>query len=268
MKDNPKINFEKLEALYLKYNRRNYVNPDPLFFLYQYPNKLDQEIVGLIASSFAYGRVGQILKSVKMILDPMGRHPRQFIEQNNSRNLFEIYSAFYHRWHRTDDLVGLLGAIRKTIACHGSLKACFLLGCQTTDADILGGLTYLAKTLIKTSPHPLQKNLLPIPEDESACKRWHLFLRWMIRKDAVDPGPWYGIGAEKLLVPVDVHMHRISLQFGFTRRRQANLKTVLEITQAFKKWAPLDPVRYDFVLTRFGIRDDLGSVFDTKWSLS
>jgi len=81
----------------------------------------------------------------------------------------------------------------------------------------------------------------------------------MVRKDEVDPGGWDAVPASKLVAPVDIHMHRISLALGFTQRKQANLRTALEITAAFRKIAPEDPVRYDFCLTRLGIRDDLSA---------
>jgi hypothetical protein len=35
------------------------------------------------------------------------------------------------------------------------------------------------------------------------------------------------------------------------------LKTAVEITESFRKINPDDPVKYDFSLTRFGIRDEL-----------
>jgi len=35
------------------------------------------------------------------------------------------------------------------------------------------------------------------------------------------------------------------------------MRTALEITSGFKNLAPEDPVKYDFALTRFGIRDDM-----------
>ncbi|MBR1486168.1 MAG: DUF2400 family protein, partial [Synergistaceae bacterium] len=40
----------------------------------------------------------------------------------------------------------------------------------------------------------------------------------------------------------------------FTNRKNADLKTAIEITEGFKKICPEDPAKYDFVLTRFGIR--------------
>ncbi|MBW2650885.1 MAG: DUF2400 family protein, partial [Deltaproteobacteria bacterium] len=82
------------------------------------------------------------------------------------------------------------------------------------------------------------------------------FLRWMVRRDDVDPGGWDDIPPSKLVIPLDTHMHRICLALGITKRKQANMKTALEITRSFQVIAPHDPVRYDFALTRLGIRKD------------
>lgn len=113
----------------------------------------------------------------------------------------------------------------------------------------------IQKILSETPRDP--GHLIAIPCRGSACKRLHLFLRWMIRKDRVDPGGWEDIHPAGLIVPLDVHMHRICVNLGMTERKQPNLKTALEVTAAFKTVAPNDPVRYDFVLSRFGIRKDL-----------
>jgi uncharacterized protein (TIGR02757 family) len=80
-----------------------------------------------------------------------------------------------------------------------------------------------------------------------------LYLRWMVRRDRVDPGPWRRVPRAKLVVPLDTHMFRIARALGLTRRRQANLATAIEITKAFAQHSPRDPVRYDFCLTRLGI---------------
>ena len=91
----------------------------------------------------------------------------------------------------------------------------------------------------------------------SACKRLNLLLRWMVRRDDVDPGGWEGIAPSLLVIPLDTHMDAIGRSLGFTCRKQADLKAALEITDGFRKIAPHDPVRYDFSLTRFGIRNEL-----------
>lgn len=81
----------------------------------------------------------------------------------------------------------------------------------------------------------------------------------MVRRDDVDPGGWDDIPRSKLIVPLDTHMHKTALALGFTNRKQVDLKTAVEITEAFKEIEPYDPVKYDFVLTRFGIRKDMDS---------
>jgi uncharacterized protein (TIGR02757 family) len=98
--------------------------------------------------------------------------------------------------------------------------------------------------------------LLADPRDKSACKRLNLYLRWMVRRDDVDPGGWEGVRPAQLVVPLDVHMHRIGRALGLTQRQQADCRTALEVTEAFRKISPEDPVKYDFALTRLGIRDD------------
>jgi uncharacterized protein (TIGR02757 family) len=85
----------------------------------------------------------------------------------------------------------------------------------------------------------------------------NLFLRWMVRKDKVDPGGWQDVPWSKLIVPLDTHMHKISLKLGLTTKKHPNMRTALEITSSFKQLNPDDPVKYDFVLTRLGIRDDM-----------
>jgi len=95
--------------------------------------------------------------------------------------------------------------------------------------------------------------LLPNPEKGSAMKRANLFMRWMTRHDDVDPGGWNRISPARLIIPLDTHIFRISRALGLTKRKVADLKTALEITDAFRDVCPEDPVRYDFVLSRPGL---------------
>ncbi len=43
----------------------------------------------------------------------------------------------------------------------------------------------------------------------------------------------------------------------FTDRKHPDLRTSVEVTGLFRMLLPEDPTKYDFVLTRFGIRKDL-----------
>ena len=249
------INKPHLERLYGLYNSRKWVHPDPLEFLYNYSELRDIEIAGLIASSLAYGRVAQILKSVSSVLEKMGTSPHDFLLSVTPSSLERLYSDFKHRFTTGDELARMLIGARSVIKQYGSLHGCFLSGYSDQDDTVLNGLSFLVNELGKKSKG--QKNtLLALPEKGSACKRWNLYLRWMVRTDRVDPGGWTGICPSRLIIPLDTHMHRICLLMGLTKQKNAGMRMALEITDSFKKIEPKDPVRYDFALTRLGIRAD------------
>ena len=244
-----------LDGLYRKYNRKKYVSPDPLQFLYDYPDVRDREIVALIASSLAYGRVAQILKSVENVLKKMGPSPYTFLGRASTRSLSKVFCGFKHRFTTATELVSLMRGMRKLVSEYGSLNECFLTGLKKSHETILPALRNFVSKLDFDGNH-----LIPSPERGSACKRLNLFLRWMVRKDAVDLGGWCGISKSKLIVPLDTHMAKVGRALGLTQRKSADMKMALDITLSFRKLCTRDPVKYDFVLTRFGIRDD----FDLK----
>lgn len=243
-----------LEDIYTAYHRADHIHPDPLEFLWRFPLVQDREVVGLVASTLAYGRVGQILKSVARVLEGLGESPCQVLQGASREDLRERFCGFRHRFTGSEDLIDLLFAAGKVISLYGSLHECFLHAHSEGESDVSRALELFVRAL-RVHMLAAENSLLPCPERKSACKRLHLFLRWMVREDAVDPGGWEGISPSKLIVPVDVHMHRVGLALGMTTRRQADLRTALEITGAFRKIAPEDPVRYDFSLTRMGIRN-------------
>jgi hypothetical protein len=53
-----------LENLYVRYNHRVFVPPDPLRFAYRYSDRRDVEIAAFLAAALAYGRVRQIERSL------------------------------------------------------------------------------------------------------------------------------------------------------------------------------------------------------------
>lgn len=246
-----------LDGLYGGYNRRHYVHPDPLELVYPYDDLKDREIAALIAACLAYGRVAQILKSISSVLTVMGPSPFDYLKDAGECRIKSDFASFVHRFARGSHLSALLIAIKRTIAGYGTLGDCFGNGYTGSDRTVLPALTQFVSVLKRVAPAGGPGHLVASPDKQSACKRLHLFLRWMVRCDAVDPGGWDHIPPSKLIVPVDVHMHRIGCCLGLTDRKQADLKAALALTAAFRRFAPIDPVRYDFALTRFGIREDL-----------
>ena len=251
---------EQLECLYERYNRREFVSPDPLEFLYLYEDPADREIVGLIASSLAYGRVLQIKRSVSGVLEKMGMSPSRFVRDATHESLRRTFSRFKHRFTTGDEMGAMLLGVRNVVVKHGSLHACFTSVMKRDAKTVAPALACFAEELGAGFPFR-RSSLLPSPTKGSACKRLNLFLRWMVRQDNIDPGGWDDIPSSALIVPLDTHMYRVCFGLGLTRRRQADMKTALEITDAFRRMVPDDPVRYDFILTRPGIWESAGVDF-------
>lgn len=253
-----------LQEIFGRYHKAEFISPDPLEFLYRYEDPLDREIVGLLASSLAYGRVSQIVRSVDRLLMRLGKSPRVFLEDADEVLLKDTFCGFKHRFTTDSELVDLLLGIQGAMRRYGSLQACFLAGLSRGDETTIPALSAFTREI---SIHSGEKfnSLIPQPTKKSACKRLHLFLRWMIRSDEIDPGIWRDISPAKLIVPLDTHMHRICRTLGMTARAQADVKTAWEITEGFRRISPEDPVRYDFSLTRLGIlgeEDALSSMLE------
>jgi len=245
------------DEVYYLYNRREYVPPDPLQFLYSYPDIEDREIVGLIAAMLAFGRVEQIIKSVGIVLDVLGPRPRVSLLSLSDEELSASFFGFKHRWVKGPHVVALLRGIRSTIEGHGSLQHAFTLSIKVSDGDLLQALSLFANDLIRHAGLSEMSGFIPNPGRKSACKRWHLYLRWMVRTDEVDPGGWDSISPSKLLIPLDTHMFRLGSTLGWISHKAQDQKAAVELTRAFQAISPEDPVRYDFSLTRWGIRRDL-----------
>ncbi len=249
------VSRERLDELYGLYNHRALVHPDPLEFLYDYDDFRDREVVGLIASSLAYGKVALILKSVSSILRRMGPSPFSFLSDSSPKFLFRTFSGFKHRFTTGNEVASMLWGVKRVIERYESLYACFTAGLNDEDDTIFPALLSFVKELNDGIPRG-RNSLLPSPKKGSACKRLNLYLRWMVRQDRVDPGGWSRVPVSKLIVPLDTHMHRICNLLNLTKRKQADMRTAVDITLAFRQIVPEDPVRYDFALTRLGIRKD------------
>ncbi len=249
---------EGLEALYYKYNKREFVHPDPLEFLYYFPETADREVAGIICAALAYGRVDQILKSISICLKKMEMQPRSFLLEHSPEEIRRKFADFSYRFTKGPEMAAFLIGLRRLLQDFGSIETAFkeIGNSSVPPSDIVQQLSLFVGQILYYAG--LERSyLLPDPRKKSACKRLFLFLRWMVRTDQVDPGGWTCISPKDLVIPLDTHMFNISKDLGFTARKQANLKTAIEITEAFRKLSPEDPVKYDFVLTRFGIRREL-----------
>lgn len=240
-----------LEGIYRKFNRPEFIHPDPLEFVYRYKAPRDRETAGFIAAALAYGNVRQILKSVEKVLLPMGHSPASWLLKTGEKEITRTFSAFRHRFTSGAEMSVFLLNMKAALERSGSLEEFFLKHYRPGDETVAESVYSFVNAFNSKACAP---TLTPCPEKKSSFKRLNLFLRWMARSDAVDPGVWKGVPASKLIVPLDTHMFRVARELGLTARNGTSMRTALEITAGFKRVVPADPVRYDFALTRAGIR--------------
>ena len=247
------------------------IEPDPLQLVLRYTDPLDQEVAGLLAAAFAYGRASIVVTNVGWVLARMLPGPFAWLRSFERREAERRFAGFAHRFHKTRDLVDLCERMAVTIRRHGSLGNLFQLCYDDRDRDIGQSLARFVGALLCGEPlgrdngaskaaglQPASKRLeylLSSPANGSACKRMNLYLRWMVRRTAPDLGLWTFVDPAKLVIPVDTHIHRIASFLGLGSRRSADWKAARAITDALSRFDPQDPVRYDFALCRLGILD-------------
>jgi uncharacterized protein (TIGR02757 family) len=248
---------ERLETLRREWRSRR-LDSDPLVFAHRYADPADREVVAFVSASLAFGRVASIQASVARVLAALGQRPAAFLDAWDERPIPSL-KHFVHRWVTGKDIEEFLRMVKRARHAHDSLGALFAKGDEKT-ADFVPALSAFLRNLQLLSPRTTSPScglrfLLPSPAAGSACKRQHLFLRWMIRTEGFDLGLWTGgrFTPVRLLLPMDTHVHRIARTLGLTRRPTADLAAAREATGWLRRLKPEDPVAYDWPLSRLGI---------------
>ncbi|MCX7788848.1 MAG: TIGR02757 family protein [Spirochaetes bacterium] len=249
-----------LEGIYKRFHQEEYIDPDPLSRVRRYVSTEDREVAGFICASLALGRVEGILKACDAVLIPLGEPLKERLIYSAEEDLDLLFRDFRYRFFRKRDIVAFLSALRGVLRRYGTIEECFARGYSGKIEDPGQGIESIFRRMTE------HRNgswgiLLSDPSKKGGMKRWHLFLRWMVRKDRIDPGGWICMNPASLRVPVDTHLYRWSHGWGFTHRKGIDRATVEEITDAFRKIDPSDPVRFDFSLSRIGIHPKAREVY-------
>ncbi len=262
----------------MKYNRVEFLGSDPVEFPHRFSDPWDSEAVALFSAVLAYGNVVQIRKSVEGLLrriGSLGLSPAEMIRSLGTREgghaWREAAQGFVHRFNVGDDFVLFALLLSRSWKLHGSFGAHLLSHVRPDAKDFGEGLSKVFadweswRADFPAAPDSFSY-LLTSPSVGSACKRWCMLTRWMVRKDAIDLGLWRagskllppgspGLHPRQLVMPLDTHTGRISQYLGLTDRKSLGWKAALEITDRLRACDPEDPVKYDFALARLGILD-------------
>ncbi len=255
---------EALDAVRARCDNRVRRDADPVGAVHRYADASDRELVALAAACIAFGNAKVIRAKLADLLDRIGPRPAEAAE--DAVALRASLRGWRARVFRGEDLARLLAGARAVQREHGSLGAFFesQLALATPASHglydglrvALGGLCDAIRAaggLRRDGKRRGPAHLLPDPGGPSGCKRLLLFLRWMARPaDGIDLGMW-AVDPARLLVPVDVHIHRLARNLGLTRRRDTSWRTTEEITGALARLCKEDPVSYDFSLCHMGM---------------
>jgi uncharacterized protein (TIGR02757 family) len=269
---------DTLDRLYAGFNYPDSAT-DPIQIVRRFDRADDREVVGFCASALAFGRVASVLQSIERLLAVMGDRPAGYVRAFEPARERHLFASLVHRWTRGVDLVALLWIIRQMLDQSGSIEAFFLEGLDPATPDITDALDSFstralaldvtaaygpphvrgkARRHIRAKGEPQVHYFFPRPSAGSACKRLNLFLRWMVRKDALDLGVWSNVPAAKLIVPLDTHVIRVGRCLRLTRYTSPGWRMARDITATLRRLDPDDPVKYDFSLCHLGMMNACG----------
>lgn len=256
---------ERLDALYASFNCVDSAT-DPIQLVRRFENPSDREVAGFCAAALAFGRVGSVLHSIERLFAVMGPSPAKYVRAFDPGRQAKELKPLVHRWTTGADLTALVIVLQRMLQT-GSIEQFFVEGCDPEDSDLAGALesfstramqTDLRAAYGKRKPRPGVGYFFSRPSCGGACKRLNLFLRWMVRSDAVDFGIWKKVPPSKLVVPLDTHVIRVGRCLRLTRYISPGWKMAADITATLRQLDAADPVKYDFSLCHIGMANACG----------
>ena len=216
-----------------KYNDPLYFQEDPIIFPTGFVRDFkvgkaslaDVEIAALLSAHLAWGRRAMIVRDCGRMFDEMAWRPYDYVMNGEYRN----EDASLHRTIKWSEFAAICGRMRDIYSKRSSIEG---LSASEIRTGIFG-----------------QK------EDRKAPnKKINMMRRWMVRDDGkVDFGLWKDSDKKDLILPLDVHVYTQATELGLTGRRQKDIVTAQEITDAFREIWPEDPCLGDFALFGYGV---------------
>lgn len=235
---------EKQFLLSQRDNEISYERPDPILVARRYKEPYS----AMTCALFGYGRADLIVRFLDTLdfalLDA---------DESVIRNAFE---GCYYRFQNAEDIIQFFITLRR-FKQNENIESLFTEAYRH-NASVIEGINALITSLMSYNDYQSRgyRFLVGAPswklKGAAPMKRWMMFLRWMIREDAIDFGLWKGVDTKDLLMPLDTHTFNVSRRLGLLRRKNYDLQSVVELTRKLRRFDPSDPVKYDFALYRLG----------------
>lgn len=246
-----------LEKKYREFNTMSFIQDDPIQIPHRFTQKQDIEIAAFFASILAWGNRKSIINSTNKLLAFMDNSPYNFI-LNHKENELKPLLQFKHRTFNATDVLYFVEFLKQHYSKFESLEDAFVFGKKKEEnrsaAEVRLSNFHNYFFALPDAPNRTRKHIAT-PAKKSTCKRLNMFLRWMVRSDKskVDFGIWKKIKPSELMCPLDVHVENVARQLHLINRKQRDWQTVVELTEALRKFDPKDPVKYDFALFGIGV---------------
>ena len=220
------------------YNDPAYFREDPIAFPARFAEMekrqtrclKDIETAAVFASHFAWGRRAMIVRDCTRLFDHMDWKPYDYVMRGEWRN----DGTSIHRTVKWSEVAAICSRLKDIYERVDSLEGFTLEMFRT---GVFG-----------------QK-----PDPKAPGKKINMMRRWMVRDDGkVDLGVWKNTSPAELLIPLDVHVYDTAAAIGLTSRKQKDIVTVREITDAFSEIFPGDPCKGDFALFGYGVTHQKG----------
>ena len=215
------------------YNDPVYFQEDPIIFPTKFARDhvegrmslADVEIAALLSAHLAWGRRSMIVRDCERMFDEMCWKPYDYVMCGEYRN----DPVSLHRTIKWSEFAGICTRLKEYYLKQDSLEG-------LTDSEF-------------------RTAIFGQKEDRKAAnKKINMMRRWMVRDDGkVDLGLWKNIDKKELILPLDVHVYAQATALGLTQRKQKDIVTAQEITDAFKEIFPDDPCLGDFALFGYGV---------------
>ena len=254
-----------LDGLYDSFNMPDSAT-DPIQVVRRFSRNDDREVVAFCAAGLAFGRVTSVLQSIQRLVDVMGESPAAFVRHFEPARDGKALRSFVHRWIRGADIIALLWVLHQMLERSGSLESFFLEG-DPAGEDVREALDSFSSRAMaldlraaygRVPARPGVGYFFPRPSAGSGCKRLNLFMRWMVRHDALDLGVWTRVSPSRLIVPLDTHIIRVGRCLKLTRYTSPGMPMALDITRALRALDPADPIKYDFSVCHLGMMNACG----------
>ena len=246
---------EFLDSKVDQFNRPGFIENDPISIPHLYSKRQDIEIAGLFAAVLAWGQRVTIINNCRDLLERMDDAPIDFIRNHCYGDLKRL-EGFKHRTFNSTDLLYFIAFLKDHYRKHDSLESLFL---APGEENVENGLINFQRHFFSLPDFPSRtRKHISSPEQNSACKRINMYLRWMVRHDhrGVDFGLWRKISPSQLICPCDLHVERVARKLKLIRNKSLNWQTAVDLTNRLKKFDAEDPVKYDFALFGLGIEGD------------